>query len=273
MNTIIFTVVIALLIGFVLGTLLGLFKKIFSVEVDPKVSHVREALPGANCGGCGYAGCDSFAVAVVKGEAPANGCVAGGSSVSATLNKILGLTGDESDAVKKAAVLACQGTNECAGTKGIYNGVQTCKAAQLSVNGTKLCAFGCIGLGDCVSSCPFGALSMGNDGLPNVDYSKCVGCGKCAKACPKKLFSITNIEVKGPVALCSCHNDNKPQIRKDCSVGCFKCGICAKKCPEQCIDLSSGIPAIDYSKCTSCGTCVSSCPDKVLKFMQELTAV
>ena len=182
MNTIIFTVVIALLIGFVLGTLLGLFKKIFSVEVDPKVSHVREALPGANCGGCGYAGCDSFAVAVVKGEAPANGCVAGGPSVSAALNKILGLTGDESDAVKKAAVLACQGTNECAGTKGIYNGVQTCKAAQLSVNGTKLCAFGCIGLGDCVSSCPFGALSMGNDGLPNVDYSKCVGCGKCAKA-------------------------------------------------------------------------------------------
>ena len=108
MNTIIFTVVIALLIGFVLGTLLGLFKKIFSVEVDPKVSHVREALPGANCGGCGYAGCDSFAVAVVKGEAPANGCVAGGPSVSAALNKILGLTGDESDAVKKAAVLACQ---------------------------------------------------------------------------------------------------------------------------------------------------------------------
>ena len=105
MNTIILTVVIALLIGFVLGTLLGLFKKIFSVEVDPKVSQAREALPGANCGGCGYAGCDSFAVAVVKGEAPANGCVAGGPSVSTALNKILGLSGDESDSAKRRLFL------------------------------------------------------------------------------------------------------------------------------------------------------------------------
>ncbi|MGN0729857.1 RnfABCDGE type electron transport complex subunit B [Treponema sp.] len=272
MNTIIFTVIAALLIGFILGVLLGLFKKIFSVSVDPKISKVRDSLPGVNCGGCGYAGCDSFAAAVVSGDAPASGCVAGGPSVAASLNSILGLSADGADNVKKAAVLACRGTVSCAGTKGVYNGVQTCKAVQLSVNGIKLCASGCIGLGDCVASCLFGALSMGEDGLPHVDYKKCVGCGKCEKACPKKLFTLVNVELKGPMALCSCRSDNKPQIRKDCSAGCFKCGICAKKCPEQCIDLLSGIPHIDYEKCTACGTCVSSCPDKVLKLMSEVIA-
>lgn len=270
MNTIIFTIAIALLIGFALGVLLGLFKKIFAVETDPKVLAVREVLSGGNCGGCGYAGCDAFAAAVVSGEASAGGCVAGGPGIASLIAKILGVA--DAQSVRKAAVLTCQGSSECAVQKGIYNGVQTCKAAQLAINGTKACAFGCIGLGDCVSSCPFGALSMGQNGLPSVDYKKCVGCGRCAKACPKHLFLITNVEVKGPVSLCSCRSDDKPQIRKDCTAGCFKCGLCVKKCPEQCINLSSGIPEITYSKCTSCGTCVSSCPDKVLALMQEIVA-
>ncbi len=271
MNTIIFTIITALLIGFALGVLLGLFKKIFAVQVDPKVMQIREVLSGGNCGGCGYAGCDAFAAAVISGEAPVTGCVAGGPSVASAIAKIMGAS-ESSSVEKKAAILACQGTFDCAKQKGIYNGVKTCKAAQLSINGTKSCAFGCIGFGDCVEVCPFNAISMGQDGIPHVNYKKCVGCGKCAKACPKKLFSIINIEVKGPIALCSCKNDNKPQIKKDCSVGCFKCGLCAKKCPEQCIDVSSGIPVVDYSKCTSCGTCISACPDKVLKFMHDVTA-
>ena len=132
------------------------------------------------------------------------------------------------------------------------------------MNGTKLCAFGCIGLGDCVKVCPFGALSMGDDGLPIVNKAKCVGCGKCASACPKHLFRLINADTKGAIARCSNHSDNKPQIKKDCSTGCIKCGICAKKCPKECIDMSTGIPQIDYSKCIKCGICVGACPDKVL---------
>ena len=268
MNTIIYTIICALVIAFVLGVLLGLFKKIFHVDTNPKVEKVREALSGANCGGCGLAGCDAFAGAVVKGEAPANGCVAGGAACATKISEILGAAGVE---VKpQIAFLACNGTKECALDKGVYHGVQTCKGAQLVMNGTKKCTFGCIGLGDCVNVCPFGALSMGENGLPVVDKSKCVGCGKCAKACPKHLFKVIDADTTGPVAKCSNHSDNKPQIKKDCSVGCFKCGICAKKCPAQAIDVSSGIPAVDYTKCTSCGECVNACPDKVLTLFQNV---
>ncbi len=268
MNTIIFTIVVALIIGFVLGILLGLFKKIFAVKVDPKVSQIREVLSGGNCGGCGFAGCDAFAAAVASGSAPANGCVAGGPGVADAISKILGVSALSAE--KKSVVLACQGNIQCAAQKGIYNGVQSCRAAQIAINGTKICAYGCIGLGDCVKSCPFGALSMDSQGLPVVNYEKCVGCGKCAKVCPKKLFSLFDVKTKGPVALCSCKSDNKVQIKKDCAKGCFKCGLCAKKCPESCIDVSSGIPEVDYKKCTACGTCVSSCPDKVLVMAQEI---
>lgn len=262
MNTIIYTIICALVIAFILGILLGLFKKIFHVNTDPKIEKVREVLSGANCGGCGLAGCDAFASAVVKGEAPANGCVAGGPDCATKVANILGAAGVE---VKpKIAFLACHGTKECAGEKGEYHGLQTCKAANLVMNGTKLCAFGCIGLGDCVKVCPFGALSMGDDGLPIVNKAKCVGCGKCASACPKHLFRLINADTKGAIARCSNHSDNKPQIKKDCSTGCIKCGICAKKCPKECIDMSTGIPQIDYSKCINCGICVGACPDKVL---------
>lgn len=270
METIIFTIIVALVIGFLLGLLLGLFKKIFSVEVDPKITEIREVLSGANCGGCGYAGCDAFAAAVAGGEAQTNGCVAGGTSCAQKIAEIMGVS--QSDSEPKVIFLACKGTKDCAKDRGIYNGVKTCAAAQLSANGTKACSFGCIGFGDCVKECPFDALSLGENGIPVVDYSKCVGCGKCAKTCPKKLFYLVNKNLRGSIAVCSNHSDNKPQIKKDCSVGCFKCGLCVRKCPEQCIDLTSGIPQIDYSKCTSCGECIKDCPDKVLTLAQEVIA-
>lgn len=268
MNTILNTVLCAVVIAFVLGVLLGLFKKIFHVDTDPKVDKVREVLSGANCGGCGLAGCDAFAGAVVKGEVPVNGCVAGGSDCATKVAQILGQAGVE---VKpQIAVLACQGSKECALDKGEYVGVKTCKSANLVTNGTKKCSFGCIGLGDCVRACPFDAVKMGEDGLPHFDKSKCVGCGKCKTVCPKHLISIYDADTKGAIALCSTHSDNKPQIKKDCAKGCFKCGMCARKCSEGAIDVSSGLPVIDRSKCTSCGECIKACPDKVLFLFETL---
>ncbi len=261
MNIIIYTIVVAAIIAILLGVLLGLFKKIFHVDTDPKVQLVRDALSGANCGGCGLAGCDAFASAVVKGDAPANGCVAGGAECAKKVAEILGQAGVELK--PKVAFLACAGSKDCAKDKAEYIGMKTCKAAQLTLNGTKKCAFGCIGLGDCVAVCPFEALYMGEDGLPKVNKAKCVGCGKCASVCPKHLFKLIDADTKGAIAVCSNKSDNKPQIRKDCTKGCIKCGMCVKKCPEQCIDISSGLPVIDYTKCTSCGTCAASCVDKV----------
>lgn len=267
MNLIVYTVICALVIAFILGVLLGLFKKIFHVDTDPKVEKVREALSGANCGGCGLAGCDAFAGAVVKGDAPVNGCVAGGAECASKISQILGTAGVEVKPL--VSFLACHGTKECAQEKGIYHGLETCKGVQLVMNGTKKCAYGCIGLGDCVKVCPFDAISMGKEGLPEINNQKCVGCGKCASVCPKKLFKIIEKDTKGPVARCSNYSQNKPQIKKDCSFGCFKCGMCARKCPSQAIDVSSGIPVIDYQKCTNCGECINACPDKVLVLLGQ----
>ena len=270
MKTIILTVIVALCIAFVLGLLLGLFKKIFAVETDPKVAAIRDILSGGNCGGCGYAGCDAFAQAVANGEASANGCIAGGSGTAKKIAEILGV--DAGNSSRTVAVLACAGTCGNAKSRGEYNGIKTCAAAQQAVNGTKICAFGCIGYGDCVNVCPFGALGMGQDGLPQVDYKKCLGCGKCVKACPKRLFMLVGADKKGSIALCSNRSDNKPAIKKNCSAGCIKCGICEKKCPEQCLAVTDGIPVIDYGKCTSCGECIKACPDKVLHLIQDIVS-
>ena len=182
MTVILTTIIVALATAFVLGVLLGLFKKVFAVEVDPTVEAVREALSGANCGGCGYAGCDAFAAAVAAGEAPAGGCVAGGADVAQKIAAILGV--ESSGGKKQLAFIACHGTTDCAPDKGAYNGVRTCRAACQAVNGTKKCAFGCAGFGDCVAACPFGALTMGADGLPAVDRATCVGCKVCMSVCP-----------------------------------------------------------------------------------------
>lgn len=265
MKTIIFTIIVALAIGFFLGLLLGLFKKLFAVKVDPKIQQVRDLLSGANCGGCGYAGCDAFAEAVVNGEAAPGGCVAGGASTAEQVAAVMGGTSEAT--AKKIAFIACKGDSNCAKDKGVYNGVKTCKGAQLVMNGTKKCAFGCIGFGDCVSACPFDALKMDTNGLPVIDKEKCVACGNCIKACPKKLIKLVEAETKGPLAKCSNKSDNKPQIRKDCTAGCFKCGMCARKCTAGAVDISSGIPVIDYEKCTACGECIKACPDKVLEFL------
>ena len=268
MKIILLTVIVAFVVAFLLGLLLGLFSKIFAVKVDPKISAIREVLSGGNCGGCGFAGCDAFAAAVVRGEAFPRGWVGGGPSVAKKVAEILGV--ESGSGVSNVAFLACAGTKECAKNRGEYNGIKTCKAAQQAINGTKLCAFGCIGYGDCVEACPFNALSMGEDGIPHVDCKKCVGCGKCVKECPKHLFSLIDSSVKGSIAKCSNRSDNKPSIKKNCSAGCIKCGICEKKCPEHCIVVTKGIPVVDYSKCTSCGECIKACPDKVLHLAQEI---
>lgn len=267
MNTVISTILVALSIGFILGVLLGLFKKIFAVKIDPKIQEVRDALSGANCGGCGYAGCDSFAEAVVKGEAPTNGCVAGGAACAVKIASIMG--GSAGEVRPKVVFLACNGTKDCAKDKGEYLGPKTCRDANLVTGGTKKCSFGCIGFGDCVSSCPFGALSMSKDGIPVVDREKCVACGKCVKSCPKNLFYFIYKDEKGSIARCSSRSENKAQIRKDCTAGCFKCGMCVRKCPEHIIELVNGIPEIKREKCTLCGECVKACPDKVLTIINS----
>lgn len=255
----------AALLAFLIGVALGWFESKFKVERDPKIDEVRAVLPGANCGGCGFPGCDGYAEAAGTGRAPTNKCTAGGAATAEAVSKIMGVSAVVEDLV---TVLQCQGSREHAAPKGEYVGIQTCRAAKLSTGSVKQCAWGCQGLGDCVQVCKFDALAMGEDGLPHVDYDNCTGCGMCVAECPQKLFTLIPRSRKGSVVLCSNRNVIKANVKKTCAVGCIKCEICVKNCPEKCITMVNGIPVTDYSKCTSCGVCVAKCPTGAYKLIE-----
>ncbi|HNQ97065.1 MAG TPA: RnfABCDGE type electron transport complex subunit B [Treponemataceae bacterium] len=265
MNTLLLTLIVSLGLASLLGFLLGVFKKVFHVDVDPLVSAVREALPGANCGACGYPGCDGLAQAIAAGDAAPTACTVGGAPVASAIGALMGVS---AEAETKAVVLFCQGSLEHCKPKAEYVGIKTCQAAKLSVNGTKLCDWGCIGFGDCEKACPFDAIHVAEDGIPHVDYTKCTGCGICTGACPQKILSLVPVARRGAVALCSNRNTRKAQVIKDCKVGCIKCGKCEKVCPKSCIKVTNGIPVVDYSVCDSCGECVKNCPTKVLSLVE-----
>lgn len=266
MTVVLITLGFSVALAFVLGAALGFFKEKFKVERDPKIDQVRAALPGVNCGGCGYPGCDGYAEAVAKGEAPVTKCAPGGKAAADALAALMGVNASAEPIV---AVLLCQGVKDKAPAKGEYVGVQTCRAGKLSAGGTKLCSYGCMGYGDCVAVCMFDALHMGDDGLPHVDYAKCSGCGMCAQECPQRLFSMVPASRKGSVVTCSNRAVVKATVIKNCKVGCIKCEACVKACPEKCITMVDGIPVTDYSKCTSCGACVEKCPTKCYHLLED----
>ena len=261
MITVLYTLAVSAILALVLGFLLGFFKKVFHVDVDEKILLIRESLPGANCGGCGYPGCDAFAEAVASGEANPSGCTAGGKE---TADKVCAIMGVSANAVETIAVLACQGSKDHAKSKGNYTGVETCRSALLSTNGVKACEWACQGFGDCVRVCLFDAIHMEDDGLPHVDEAKCTGCGMCIVECPQNLLVHFNKTDKGAFARCNNRNKTIPQILKNCTVGCFKCGKCVRACKYDAIHLVDGIPVVDYEKCTSCNDCVVACPTNVL---------
>jgi Na+-translocating ferredoxin:NAD+ oxidoreductase RNF subunit RnfB len=262
------TAIFATILAFVLGTTLGFFKDFFAVPKDPLEDNIREALPGANCGACGFPGCDNYAKAIATGEAGINACTVGGSAVA---EKIAQLTGKASEQMAQVvAVLICRGSTVHAPQKGRYTSMKTCRGAKLSTGSTKLCTWGCLGFGDCVNVCKFGALVMDEEkGLPVIDYAKCTGCRMCINECPQGLLTGVPKDQKGAIILCANRNPIKQGIIKSCKIACIKCGQCVKQCPQQCIDLSTNIPVVDLSKCNSCGTCVEKCPTKVFKIIEK----
>jgi RnfABCDGE-type electron transport complex B subunit len=264
MNIVIITAIFAFVLAFILGLSLGFFKKFFSVKEDPLTSKIRGLLPGANCGACGFPGCDGYAAAIAEGRAGINSCTAGGKSVAEQLSD---LVGGEADVKPQVAMLACRGTREKSKLKGEYTGVKSCRAAKVSTGSIKNCLWGCQGFGDCVSVCKFGALSMGEDDIPKIDKKKCSGCRACAKECPQHIIWSIPGEAGAARPLCSNRNANKAMVAKNCKAGCIKCEICVKNCPEGCIEMVNGIPVVDPEKCSQCGTCVSKCPVKVMSLI------
>ena len=234
------------IMGAVFGALLAFAAKIFHVEVDPKQEAVRECLAGANCGGCGYPGCDGYAAAVAAGKAPVNCCVAGGQEAADKIAAIMGVSAGAEE--KMVAFVPCSGAEGVAVKRFNYKGPQDCQAAML---------FG-------GKSNKFGAMHIVN-GVAKVDRDKCVGCMACAEACPKKI--IEKVPYKQAV-LVGCRNQDKGAVtRKICDVGCIGCMKCQRECPAEAIKIENFVSTIDYDKCVGCGHCADICPRGIINLM------
>ena len=260
---IVFAVVLVTLVGALGAVILVVAAKFMAVEEDPRIGQVTECLAGANCGGCGYAGCADYAKAVVLNGVPCDKCAPGGPAATAAIAKIMGL--DAGSALPKKAYVGCQGTAEHCKPKYDYAGISTCAAASKLYGGPKACQYACLGLGDCTRACKFGAISV-KDGVAHVDMEKCTGCGACKAACPKNVIFISDMANK-PIVMCSNH-EKGPVAMKECSTACIACGLCQRNCPEDAIHVTNMLARIDYAKCTGCGTCVSKCPKKIILFPQ-----
>lgn len=248
--------------GLVFGALLAVAAKIFYVKVDERVPQITECLPGANCGGCGYAGCSAYAEAIVNGEAKTNCCPSGGTKVAEQIAAIMGVSAEA--VIPKVARVMCMGTTDCAKTKYIYSGERDCHSAMKLGGGAKSCSYGCLGLGSCAAVCDNDAISI-VDGVAVVDRDKCGGCGKCVRECPKNVIDLVNADVSYAV---SCKSKDKGKVvRSVCSVGCIGCGICAKNCLAEAITVENNLASIDPDKCANCGMCAEKCPQKVITFV------
>ena len=260
MTGVIMAAIVGGLIGLLIGLLLGFAAKAFAVPVDEKEIEVREFLPGNNCGGCGYAGCDALAKAIAAGEAPVNACPVGGAAVAEKIGNVMGVAAG--DSVKMVAYVKCSGTCDKAGIKANYYGISDCKrAAAIPGRGDKACSFGCMGFGSCVAACKFDAIHV-EHGVAIVDKEKCVACGKCAEECPNGLIELVPYDAKWAVA-CS-NKDKGPKVMAVCDTGCIGCGLCEKTCKFDAIHVENNIAHIDQSKCKGCGACAAKCPKKVI---------
>lgn len=251
-------------VGVLIGIFLGLAGIRFKVEVDEKEERILAALPGNNCGGCGFAGCSGLAAAIAKGEAPANACPVGGEPVGKKIGEIMGV---EVDAVeKKVAFVHCQGDCEKAKKNYDYTGAEDCRMLRfVPGGGPKACNQGCLGYGTCVKACPFDAIHIVN-GIAVVDREACKACGKCVQVCPNHLISLIPYSAKQVV---SCMNQEKgPVTMKECSVGCIGCGICVKNCPQEAIKVENFCARIEQEKCVKCGACAEKCPKKAIVTIQ-----
>ena len=219
--------------------LLAAYKR-FAVEEDQRVAEITERLPGANCGACGFAGCRQYAEAVVKGDAEANRCTPGGSAVSGSIAKIMGI--EEVKIEPRVARVLCRGGEEEAGRRSKYRGVQTCRAAHYALGGDKLCVYGCLGFGDCTNVCPFDAIHMGQNRLPVVDDDTCTACGKCVAECPRGIIEIAPRNQRVFV-FCKNH-DRGPVAKKACTVACIGCSLCVKNGPEDALKMEDNLAVI-----------------------------
>lgn len=247
-------------IGLVAGILLALASKFLHVEVDETVSQIRECLPGANCGACGYTGCDEYAKALVESSEKTNLCIPGADVTAQKICEVLGV--EATDVVEMKAVIHCNGNCDATSKEFDYNGINSCSAASMVYGGPNACKYGCLGCGDCVKVCPVDAICI-SDGIAHIDPRVCIGCGLCAKTCPKGIIEIVP-QTSCITVLCS-SKDKGAVARKKCKNACIGCKKCELNCPAGAIKVENNLAVIDYTKCTDCGLCADNCPTKCIK--------
>jgi len=244
-------------IGVIFGVALAFAAKKFAVEVNPLVEKIRDILPGANCGACGYAGCMGYAEAVaVNPDVLPNLCTPGKTAVAEAIAE---LTGKKVEKLEpKVARVFCQGDMANAIAKFEYRGIKDCVAVVLAGGGDKACVYACLGYGSCKRACPFDAITMSENNLPIIDPEKCTACGKCVTACPKNVIELQPLSKQ---VIVRCHSRDKGAVtKKNCKVGCIACGICVKVCPYDAPEIENNLSIINLEKCRVCGLCVSRCP-------------
>ena len=260
MQIIICSVVLISLIALIIGIFLGISSEVFKVEVDEKVIKVRDCLPGNNCGGCGFAGCDALAEAIVKGEAAVNACPVGGASVATKISEVMGVSAGET--TKMVAFVHCDGT--CINSNKVYeyNGTKDCRLAALLPNtGEKKCINACLGYGSCVSACKFDAIHI-VDGVAKVDEEKCVACKACINICPMKVIDLVPYGKQHKVV---CSNKDKGKLAMDAyKVSCIGCGMCEKTCTKDAIKVTNNVAVMNFDKCDDCGDCAKKYPRKCI---------
>lgn len=269
MNFIIIAVIVLGVIALVASVILYVCSKKFAVKEDPRIAQVSAVLPQANCGGCGFPGCSGMADALVKaadkGSLDGLNCPVGGADVMTQVADLLGMAVANTDPM--VAVVRCNGTCENRPRTVEYCGLRTCSAMNACAAGETACGYGCLGCGDCVAACQFGAIVINTaTGLPEVDEDRCTACGSCVKACPRHIIELRKKGPKGRRVYVSCMNRDKgPAAKKACAVACIGCGKCEKECPFGAITVEGNLSYIDIQKCRSCRKCEKVCPTGAIK--------
>ncbi len=247
-------------LGILFAIILAIASKFFYVPVDERIEAVRNELPGANCGACGFPGCDGLAASIINDNASLSACPVGGAELTERLSELLGRVGNAAD--KKVAVVKCKGTKENAKDKFEYNGIMDCRANAAMQGGSKVCPAGCLGCGTCVDVCQFDAIHV-IDGVAVVDKEKCTACEMCITICPRNLIELTPYDQEVAI-LCSNHEKGK-DVRQSCKVGCIACRICEKNCPVDAITMSNNLAYINSEECINCGMCIIKCPQDTIE--------
>jgi len=264
-TTVLYTIISLSALGAIAAIILYVVAQKFKVYEDPRIDEVEEALPAANCGGCGYPGCRGFAEALVKADDISEfNCPVGGNDTMKKVAEILGKEVEEKEPL--VAVVRCNGTPANRPKTNEYDSAQTCTISSLLYGGETGCHYGCLGLGDCVEACNFDAIFMNEEtGLPYVVDDNCTACNACVEACPNDIIELRKKNKKDRKIYVSCVNQDKGAVaKKACKVACIGCGKCVKVCPFDAITMENNLAFIVSHKCKLCRKCVEECPTNAI---------